>query len=94
MDLGLEPHYLSQSLLDSLVNVALKYRDRLDTSLILPRVNWRQATNDRTAEPTMVAVAAPSNARVQKAAVPSKKSNGASSGSNGSKKHRIEYNKP
>ena len=94
MDLGLEPHYLSQSLLDSLVNVALKYRDRLDTSLILPRVNWRQATNERTAEATMVAVAAPSNGRAQKTAVPSKKSNGASSSSNGSKKHRIEYNKP
>ena len=34
IDLGLEPHFLSDSLLDSLMNIALKYRDRIDTSLI------------------------------------------------------------
>src|SRR6202162_5633840 len=34
LDLGLEPHFLSHSLLDSLLNIALKYRDRIDTSLI------------------------------------------------------------
>jgi UDP-sulfoquinovose synthase len=39
--LGLQPHYLSDSLLDSLMNIAMTYRDRIDTSLILPRVNWR-----------------------------------------------------
>ncbi len=48
LDLGLEPHYLSDSLLDSLMNIALKYRDRVDSSLIMPRVNWRRATNDRS----------------------------------------------
>jgi UDP-sulfoquinovose synthase len=94
MDLGLEPHYLSQSLLDSLVNVALKYRDRLDTSLILPRVNWRQATNKRTPEVSMAAVASRSQVHVEKASLPAKKSNGSSSPSNGSKKLRAEYNKP
>jgi len=47
IDLGLQPHYLSESLLDSLMNIAVKYRDRIDTSLILPRVNWRCPNNDR-----------------------------------------------
>src|SRR5208283_1810700 len=47
IDLGLEPHALSLSLLDSLLNVAMKYRDRIDPSLILPRVNWRRTSNER-----------------------------------------------
>jgi len=45
--LGLQPHYLSDSLLDSLMNIALTYRDRIDTSLILPRVNWRNPGGHR-----------------------------------------------
>jgi len=47
IDLGLQPHYLSDSLLDSLMNIAIRYRDRIDSSLFLPQVNWRQATNAR-----------------------------------------------
>jgi UDP-sulfoquinovose synthase len=46
LDLGLEPHYLSDSLLDSLVNIALEHKDRVDMDLILPRVNWRRASNE------------------------------------------------
>jgi UDP-sulfoquinovose synthase len=45
LDLGLEPHYLSQSLLDSLLNIALAYRERADLGIIQPRVNWRQSKN-------------------------------------------------
>src|ERR1700758_2737857 len=41
IDLGLEPHFLSDNLLDSLLKIAVKYRDRIDTSLIMPHVNWR-----------------------------------------------------
>ncbi len=41
LDLGLQPHYLSDSLLDSLLNFALKYKDRVDVKQILPRVKWR-----------------------------------------------------
>jgi len=48
IDLGLEPHYLSESLLDSLLNIAVKYHDRVDQSLFMPRVNWRNARNDRS----------------------------------------------
>ena len=47
VDLGLVPHHLSESLLDSLLNVAVEYRDRVDSSLFMPRVNWRSAKNDR-----------------------------------------------
>ena len=35
IDLGLEPHYLSDSLLDSLLNFATKYKDRVD-----PKTNY------------------------------------------------------
>jgi UDP-sulfoquinovose synthase len=58
IELGLEPHLLSDSLLDSLMNVALQYRDRIDASVMLPRINWRQPCNERrtqsTREPTPV----------------------------------------
>jgi UDP-sulfoquinovose synthase len=41
LDLGLEPHLLSESLLDSLVNIAVEHRDRVNAEVIAPRVNWR-----------------------------------------------------
>jgi len=41
LDLGLQPHALSGSLLDSLLNIALEHRDRIDERLIRPRVSWR-----------------------------------------------------
>src|SRR3954471_1904613 len=50
LDLGLEPHYLSDSLLDSLLNIAIEHRDQVDAELILPRVDWRRSSNSlRTA---------------------------------------------
>jgi UDP-sulfoquinovose synthase len=47
IDLGLQPHLLSDSLLDSMIGIALKYSDRIDQSVFLPHVNWRNATNNR-----------------------------------------------
>jgi len=47
MELGLKPHLLSESLLDSLMNIALRYRDRIDPSTMMPQVNWREAHNNR-----------------------------------------------
>jgi UDP-sulfoquinovose synthase len=47
IELGLKPHMLSDSLLDSLMNIALRYRDRIDTTKMMPQVNWREARNDR-----------------------------------------------
>ncbi len=42
LDLGLQPHYLSDSLLDSLLNFAMKYKERVDLKQILPTVSWRR----------------------------------------------------
>jgi UDP-sulfoquinovose synthase len=42
LDLGLQPHYLSDSLLDSLLNFAMKYKDRVDEQQILPKVTWKR----------------------------------------------------
>ncbi|MEO1373078.1 MAG: NAD-dependent epimerase/dehydratase family protein [Cyanobacteria bacterium J06635_10] len=42
LDLGLEPHLLSDSLLDSLLNFAVKYQERVDNKQILPKVSWRR----------------------------------------------------
>ena len=47
IDLGLRPHFLNDSLLDSLMNIAVQYRERVDTSMLLPQVNWRAASNPR-----------------------------------------------
>jgi len=38
----LQPHYLSDSLLDSLLNFASKYQNRADKNQILPQVSWRR----------------------------------------------------
>jgi UDP-sulfoquinovose synthase len=56
IELGLEPHLLSDSLLDSLMNVAMKYRDRIDPTVMLPQVNWREPHNERREQPGREAV--------------------------------------
>lgn len=45
VDLGLTPHKLSTSLLDSLLNIAIRYRDRVEENVIAPRVDFRQTKN-------------------------------------------------
>ncbi|WP_273847009.1 UDP-sulfoquinovose synthase [Rubrobacter calidifluminis] len=42
LDLGLEPHYLKESLLDSLLNIAMRYKDRVEPDAIDPKVSWRE----------------------------------------------------
>ncbi len=44
LDLGLQPHKLSESLLDSLLNVVIRYQHRVDKEVILPNVTWRQGS--------------------------------------------------
>ncbi|MGA8491388.1 MAG: NAD-dependent epimerase/dehydratase family protein [Terriglobales bacterium] len=56
IELGLEPHLLSDSLLDSLMNVALQYRDRIDATVMLPQINWRQPRNQRRVQTSREAV--------------------------------------
>jgi UDP-sulfoquinovose synthase len=57
-ELGLKPHLLSESLVDSLVNIAIEHRNRVDPTLLMPRVNWRSARNDRRARAVSASVAA------------------------------------
>jgi UDP-sulfoquinovose synthase len=54
IDLGLQPHYLSDSLLDSLMNIAIRYQDRIDTSLFMPQVQWRNTRNRAERQPGVV----------------------------------------
>ncbi|XP_065849083.1 UDP-sulfoquinovose synthase, chloroplastic [Euphorbia lathyris] len=42
VELGLKPHLLSDSLLDSLLNFTIQYKDRVDTKQIMPSVSWRK----------------------------------------------------
>lgn len=41
-ELGLVPHTLSESLLDSLLNVAIRFKDRVSMEQIPARVKWRE----------------------------------------------------
>ncbi|MGH3088845.1 MAG: NAD-dependent epimerase/dehydratase family protein [Rubrobacteraceae bacterium] len=50
LDLGLEPHYLGESLLDSLLNIALERKDRVDVEAVLPKVTWRSGREKREVE--------------------------------------------
>lgn len=46
LELGLEPHLLSGVVLDSLIGLAIKHRERIDRGFILPTVNWRATMNE------------------------------------------------
>ncbi|DBA80339.1 hypothetical protein WJX79_009674 [Trebouxia sp. C0005] len=46
--LGLEPHLLGDNIIDSLLNFAIEYKDRIDKNLIKPAVNFRE-TGSRSA---------------------------------------------
>ena len=59
VELGLKPHLLSESLLDSLLNIAIRYQGHIDRSLFMPQVNWRNANNER--RPKVVAQTAGSD---------------------------------
>jgi UDP-sulfoquinovose synthase len=59
IELGLKPHLLSDSLLDSLMNIAVKYRDQIDPGTMAPQVNWRSPRNVRTHTARPDAVLAP-----------------------------------
>ena len=59
VDLGLQPHFLSESLLDSLMNIALRYRDRINVRNFMPQVNWRNARNERRQEHVVSAASNP-----------------------------------
>lgn len=41
LSLGLQPHYLNETLLESVLHVVRKHKDRIKPHLIMPNVNWR-----------------------------------------------------
>jgi UDP-sulfoquinovose synthase len=43
LDLGLQPHYLSETLIESMFDAIRRYRDRVIPEHILPRTRWRPA---------------------------------------------------
>ncbi|MDA8342074.1 MAG: NAD-dependent epimerase/dehydratase family protein [Actinomycetota bacterium] len=45
VDLGLDPHLLSDTLVGSLLTIARQHRDNADPSLFDPSVRWRSTTN-------------------------------------------------
>lgn len=45
LDLGLQPHYLSETLLESIIRVVVRYQSRIRPELILPAVDWRRTNN-------------------------------------------------
>jgi len=47
ISLGLQPHFLSDALLDSLMNIVIRYQDRIDRKIIAPKVKWRDVQNHR-----------------------------------------------
>jgi UDP-sulfoquinovose synthase len=57
IDLGLQPHYLSDTQLDSLINIANRNQHLIDTSLFMPQVEWRNSRNQRSRASTMTAAA-------------------------------------
>jgi UDP-sulfoquinovose synthase len=69
IDLGLQPHFLSDGLLDSLLKIAVKYRDRIDTSLIMPHVNWRHTRNNHREQAKAAVAAGSSDASMEKVSV-------------------------
>ncbi len=43
VELGLEPHLLGDSMIDSLLNFVIEYKHRVKLELIKPAVDWRKA---------------------------------------------------
>jgi UDP-sulfoquinovose synthase len=45
LDLGLQPHFLSETLLESVMRTVMRHQDRIKSALILPAVDWRRTHN-------------------------------------------------
>lgn len=44
LELGLEPQHMTSEVLQEMLGIVMKYRDRIDSDRILPRVKWDQTT--------------------------------------------------
>ncbi len=52
LDLGFEPHFLTDEVLAAMLSQVNRFRDRIETSRILPRVSWN-ATGDLNGKATV-----------------------------------------
>ena len=48
IELGLEPHLLNEGVLEALIELAIRYHERIDRNLIMPTINWRMTKNGVT----------------------------------------------
>jgi UDP-sulfoquinovose synthase len=46
IELGLEPHLLSQELLGTMIGTILKYKDRIKPEIVLPKVKWNGTASE------------------------------------------------
>ena len=53
LDLGLQPHFLSDTLVESLLVTTEKYAGRARRETLLPDVNWRDASNAKAGAPAV-----------------------------------------
>jgi UDP-sulfoquinovose synthase len=95
IELGLEPHLLSDSLLDSLMNVALKYRDQIDANVMMPQINWREPHNERrqqstTSHASMVGTSVEASASLGTAGVAAGGSNGNGGTAKGARREKTK----
>jgi len=65
LDLGLIPHKLSDCLLDSIMDVVIRYRDRIREVTLLPQVDWRSTHNPSSYRTAGLASAEPVEPEVQ-----------------------------
>ena len=55
LDLGLQPHFLSDTLLESMIGIVQQHRARIKPHLIMPGVNWRSTGSVKQEEETAAA---------------------------------------
>jgi UDP-sulfoquinovose synthase len=48
LELGLEPHYLGEELIDSMLHKIERYRDRIDRSFLVMGVRWAPTAREKT----------------------------------------------
>jgi len=48
LELGLQPHYLGEELIDSMLHKIERYRDRIDPSVLVQNVRWVPAEPEKT----------------------------------------------
>jgi len=42
LDLGLQPHYLTEEVVTEMLSIVLRYKDNIDHDKIMPRVKWKK----------------------------------------------------